>query len=91
MKGRMLLHNVLLTQEMIRLYKRKTEKPSCILKIVLRKAYDTSRGISYKRCYKSLLSRKWFMFRLCSVSTYTYSSNINGNATGFFKGSRGIR
>uniref|UniRef100_A0A803Q2C4 Reverse transcriptase domain-containing protein n=1 Tax=Cannabis sativa TaxID=3483 RepID=A0A803Q2C4_CANSA len=39
--GRYIAHNVLVCQDLVRLYARKNFKPSCMMKIDLRKAYDT--------------------------------------------------
>lgn len=91
-QGRLLMHNVLLTQELIRLYRRKTVKPSCILKVDLRKAYDT---ISWQ-FIKDALQEFQFPARFGEwiwqcISTCTFTLNLNGNGVGFFQGKRGIR
>ena len=39
--GRSILHNVLICQELVKMYKKKNARPSCMMKLDLKKAYDT--------------------------------------------------
>lgn len=91
-KGRLLMHNVMITQELMRLYNRKSVKPSCLLKVDLRKAYDT---ISWRFIEDMMVSfgfpEKFIHLVMQCVSTCSFSVNLNGNAEGFFNGRRGIR
>lgn len=40
-KGRLMTENILLVQELLKEYKRKRTSPKCMIKIDIRKAYDT--------------------------------------------------
>ena len=40
-KGRSIIHNILLCKEIVRHYSRKNCSPSCLIKVDLSKAYDT--------------------------------------------------
>lgn len=91
-KGGLLMHNVLIAQELIRLYKRKNVKPSCIIKVDLRKAYDM---VDWKFLREALQAyafpEKTVELIMQCVTSTSFSLNLNGNITGFFQGKRGIR
>jgi hypothetical protein len=84
-KRRCIVDNILLAQELILQYKRKRVSPRCMLKIDLRKAYDT---ISWNFLH-SVLGGLGFP-PIC-VSSTSFSTQINGDLFNFFKGKRGLR
>ncbi|GAB2268310.1 hypothetical protein Dimus_038709 [Dionaea muscipula] len=91
-KGRSIVDNVLLCQELINGYERKGISPRCLARIDLRKAYDS---ISWK-FVELLLEKLNFpqQFRdwvFVCITTASYSVVINGGTFGFFRGKRGIR
>ncbi|MDV3201135.1 MAG: reverse transcriptase domain-containing protein, partial [Sweet potato little leaf phytoplasma] len=91
-KDRNIIHNVLMTQELIRLYGRRKISPRCMMKIDLRKAYDTLEWQFIEDMLTAMKFpekfRKWVMACIKSVS---YSIIINGQNGARFYGSRGIR
>ncbi|XP_074303210.1 uncharacterized protein LOC141637636 [Silene latifolia] len=48
-KGRNIVENVLIGQDLVRLYNRKAASPRCLIKIDLRKAYDTVEWVLVKQ------------------------------------------
>ncbi|XP_074266000.1 uncharacterized protein LOC141588456 [Silene latifolia] len=92
-QGRSIMENILICQDIIRLYERQAVSPRCLFKIDLQKAYDT---IEWEFLDQMLIAsnfpkqfRKWLM--QCVTTTATYSLNLNGNVFGFFRGQRGLR
>ncbi|VFQ59176.1 unnamed protein product [Cuscuta campestris] len=91
-EGRELVHNILLCHEIAKGYKRKGASPRCLMKIDLRKAYDS---ISWK-AIKGIMEAMKFPTRyigwvyFCVTST-SYSILLNGENVGFFNGGKGIR
>ncbi|CAH9090422.1 unnamed protein product, partial [Cuscuta europaea] len=90
--GRLMMDNIFLAQELVKGYTRKHCSPRCMIKVDLRKAYDT---ISWDFLYSVLLIIgfplqfvKWIME---CVSTASFSISINGTLHGFFRGKRGLR
>ncbi|XP_074278368.1 uncharacterized protein LOC141601959 [Silene latifolia] len=53
-KGRDIMDNILICQDLVRLYKRKTCSPRCIMKIDLKKAYDSIEWDYIKQMLKAL-------------------------------------
>jgi len=91
-KGRCMSENIHLAQEILRGYNRKRISPRCVLKIDLRKAYDSV-------CWSflhSVLSEFGFPIQFvgwvmeCVAST-SFSVQINGSLCGHFLGKRGLR
>lgn len=92
LKGRALGENVLLASELIRRYESQAYPKSCMLKVDLRKAFET---VSWDFLLKLLqamnfppLFRTWI--KEC-ISTPRYSVAVNGKLAGFFEGKKGLR
>lgn len=87
--GRLILDNILLSQELVRGYHRNRGVPRCALKVDLMKAYDTVDWdflkyiIDYVGFHPVMVH--WIM--LC-VSSASFTININGDLNGFFQGRR---
>ncbi|XP_074305841.1 uncharacterized protein LOC141641063 [Silene latifolia] len=91
-KGREIVDNILICQDLVRLYKRKSCYHRCIMKIDLKKAYDS---IEWQFIEQMLFALKfpdklvqWIM-RCVSYPWFTLS--LNGSTFGYFQGKRGIR
>ena len=91
-KGRELLYNVMLCQDLARGYSRKHNSPCCIMKIGIHKAFDSVHWAFLKELLNSLkfppLFTQWIMTCITSVQ---FSININGQQGPFFKGKRGLK
>lgn len=92
LEDRIMTDNILLAQQLIRRYGRKTSSPICMLMVDLKKAYDT---LSWSFMINLL---KDFGFPQCMVSwirecvTTAYSSIfLNGKMHGYFPNKRGLR
>ncbi|XP_074271392.1 uncharacterized protein LOC141595329 [Silene latifolia] len=91
-QGRNIVENVLICQDLVRLYRRKSASPRCLVKIDLRKAYDS---VEWDFLHQMLLALKFpqkfiDLVMVCVTST-SYSLSLNGNTFGYFHGSRGLR
>ncbi|XP_074278168.1 uncharacterized protein LOC141601764 [Silene latifolia] len=91
-KGRNIVDNVLICQDLVRLYNRKVAFPRCLIKIDLRKAYDT---VEWEFIHQMLIALKFptcfiKLIMIC-VSSPSYSLHVNGSTFGFFQGKRGLR
>ncbi|GJY86836.1 RNA-directed DNA polymerase, eukaryota, reverse transcriptase zinc-binding domain protein [Tanacetum coccineum] len=90
--GRLIQDNILLSQEILRGYRRKNGPKRCAMKIELQKAYDTINW-SY---LETILYRFGFHSRMVGwimqcVQTACFTICINGERHGYFKGGRGLR
>ncbi|XP_074288930.1 uncharacterized protein LOC141614073 [Silene latifolia] len=90
--GRDIVDNIMICQDLVRLYNRKNCSPRLLMKIDLRKAYDS---IEWEFVEDMLCALKfpcqmvnWIM--QC-VSSPTYSISLNEAQFGYFKGRRGLR
>lgn len=90
-KGRSLVHNMLVCHDILRHYSRKTT-PRCMLKIDLKKAYDmvswefiaeSLEGYSFPRAFIAIVMK-------CVAST-KFPIKVNGEGHGYFEGRRGLR
>ncbi|XP_074283391.1 uncharacterized protein LOC141607941 [Silene latifolia] len=84
--------NILICQDLIKLYRRKVCSPRIMLKINLQKAYDSIEWNFLKDMLiaLNLPSRSIELIMNC-VSTPSFSLALNGEVFGFFKGQRGLR
>lgn len=92
LKGRILGENVILASELIRNYKSSSCPRSCMLKVDIRKAFDT---LSWDFVIKILEARDFpplfvTWIREC-VTSPRFSVAINGELAGFFLGKKGLR
>ncbi|XP_039056151.1 uncharacterized protein LOC120198995 [Hibiscus syriacus] len=91
-KGRSILDNTLLAQELVRGYNRKNISPRCSLKIDIHKAFDTLNWDFISTILQSIGMPSTFInwIELC-FSTARFSISFNESLIGFFKGAKGIR
>lgn len=92
LKGRSLGENVLLSSELIRNYGKSICQRSCMLKVDIRKAFDT---MCWEFVMKLLEAQNfpplfscWIKECICSPR---FSIAINGELAGFFPGKKGLR
>ncbi|XP_074297547.1 uncharacterized protein LOC141628284 [Silene latifolia] len=91
-QGRNIVENVLICQDLVRLYNRKAASPRCLIKIDLKKAYDSVEWEFLSQMMIALkFPQKFIDLVMTCVTSPTYSLNVNGNKFGFFKGERGLR
>lgn len=77
---------------MVRFYGRKTCKPSCMIKIDLRKAYDMIEWGFIEEMLEALaFPRKFIQLVMLCIKKPKYSLFINGEMNSFFKAKRGLR
>ncbi|XP_010666883.1 uncharacterized protein LOC104884000 [Beta vulgaris subsp. vulgaris] len=90
--GRSILHNVLICQDLVKMYKRKSVRTSCMMKLDLKKAYDTISWEFLRQMLEGLGMPTFYteMIMTC-VTTPTFSIMLNGAITGFFGAQRGLR
>ncbi|KAL2904640.1 LINE-1 retrotransposable element ORF2 protein [Bienertia sinuspersici] len=79
-------------QELVRKYGRKNASPSCMIKLDLRKAYDTVEWKFIQEMIEVMgFPRIFIDWVLECVTTPKFSLVINGCPYGFFKSKRGLR
>ena len=91
-EGRLIGHNNMIYQDLIRLYHQKTFSPRCIFKIDLRKAYDS---VSWEFIDHLLTKLKFppqfYHWVLALLNTCSYTPVVNGHHYGNFQGKKGLR
>nr|XP_016513599.1 PREDICTED: uncharacterized protein LOC107830521 [Nicotiana tabacum] len=91
-EGRCIIDNILLNHELFKGYSRKGISPRCVLKVDLRKAYDTSECGFLRRMLVDIgFPFKFVQWIMAGVATMSYSLVLNGGMIKPFKGRRGIR
>ena len=92
LKGRSLGENVLLASELIRTYKSPRCQRSCMLKVDIRKAFDT---VSWDFILKLLAAQDFPLLFVTwikeCITSPRFSVAINGELAGFFPGKKGLR
>ncbi|XP_062086128.1 uncharacterized protein LOC133792235 [Humulus lupulus] len=91
-QGRSIAHNILIFQDLIKNYGKKTTSPRCAIKIDLSKAYDTVDWWFLEELLKSLCFPMRFIgWIMTCLKNTTYSLLMNGRVQGSFKGEKGKR
>ena len=91
-KGREILYNMLICQDLARGYQRKHISPRCLLKFDLQKAFDSVHWGFLKDLLNALRFPKIFTsWIMACVTTVNFIIHINGQDQGSFKGGRGLR
>ena len=90
--GRSISNNILMAQELVRGYGRKTLSPGCAIKIDLQKAFDTLdwNFILTVLSVMQFPSQYIAWIRSC-LTTSMFSLSINGGFVGYFRRARGVR
>ncbi|XP_010430863.1 PREDICTED: uncharacterized protein LOC104715119 [Camelina sativa] len=92
MLGRLLLENVLLATEIVQGYNKKATPPSAMLKVDLRKAFDSIRWDFLIATLKAVnLPEKFIGWIQECLTTASFSLTVNGHTGGFFKSTQGLR
>ncbi|XP_060969632.1 uncharacterized protein LOC133036883 [Cannabis sativa] len=91
-KKRLLAHNVLILQDLLKGYTRKTISSRCLRKIDLSKAYDTVDWCFVADILKALcFPSKFITWILSCLQGASYALLLNGRIQGSFKGEKGLR
>ncbi|KAL0283696.1 UNVERIFIED_CONTAM: hypothetical protein Sangu_2873600 [Sesamum angustifolium] len=90
--GRVISDNILIAQELVHKIGNKRNEGNVILKLDMAKAYDRLEwGFLYKIMERMGFSDTWIRLIKSCVKGCWFSVLLNGEATGFFKSSRGLR
>ncbi|XP_074266809.1 uncharacterized protein LOC141590096 [Silene latifolia] len=91
-KGRSIVENILICQDVIRCYKRKSVSPRFMLKVDLKKAYDSVNWDFLEQMLTYLNFPPFFIHLImeCTRSA-SYSLVLNGESFRHFKGAKGLR
>ncbi|KAL2897478.1 LINE-1 retrotransposable element ORF2 protein [Bienertia sinuspersici] len=91
-KGRQIFHNISIVQDLVGVYNRKATPPCCMLKVDIRKAYDSVDWEFLQEMLAALNFPQQFIgWVMACVTTASYSLCVNGSLQGFFQGKRGLR
>ncbi|XP_060217048.1 uncharacterized protein LOC132644468 [Lycium barbarum] len=90
--GRTVVQNVLICQDLVRLYNRKNSPSSCLIKINLKKAYDTVEWAFVKEMMHALnFPYQFIRWTMACITTPQFTIAINGGLYGCINGRRGLR
>lgn len=91
-QGRQIFHNVAIVQDLVGVYNRKATPPCCMLKIDIRKAYDSVDWNFLQEMMQALnFPQRFINWVMACVTSTSFSLGINGSLHGFFQGKRGLR
>lgn len=92
MPERLLAENVLLATEVVQSYNRSQIAPRAMLKVDIRKAFDTVKWNFILSALHAIGFLDKFIGSISEcISTPNFSVGVNGITNGFFKGSKGLR
>jgi hypothetical protein len=90
--GRVMANNIHIIQELLRLYERKHVSPRCLMKVDLKKAFNTVQWPFLQQLLLSYSFPNRFVHRIMQcVETTFFSIVVNGNIYGLFQGKNGVR
>lgn len=91
-EGRQIVQNITIIQDIVGRYGRKSSPPGCLLKIDIKKAYDS---VKWDFVEEMLLAYQFpahfVKVVMACVTTPSFSICLNGGVNGFFQGKRGLR
>ncbi|XP_074290503.1 uncharacterized protein LOC141617216 [Silene latifolia] len=91
-RGRSIVENILICQDLIRCYNRQSASPRFMLKVDLKKAYDSLNWEFLEQMLISLNFPQQFTGKIMEcVRSASYSLSLNGEIFGYFKGRKGLR
>lgn len=91
-QGRHIVDNILVCQDLMRCYRPSSLVKGCMLKIDLKKAYDSIDWGFLKDLLSALhFPEKFIAIVMECISSPKFSLNLNGGLHGYFAGCRGLR
>ncbi|XP_074315209.1 uncharacterized protein LOC141651393 [Silene latifolia] len=91
-RGRNIFENIMLSQSLVKGYNRKNISPRCLIKVDIKKAFDSLQWDFIDDMLKIYgfpdQFRKWIMG--CITNTW-FSLKLNGGISGYFQGQSGVR
>ncbi|XP_074300969.1 uncharacterized protein LOC141632309 [Silene latifolia] len=89
---RSIFDNIMLANELVRGYDRKYKTPRCVVKVDIRKAFDTVNWEFLKAILPQFgIPQKFCDWIISLVTSTRFSLKINGSTEGYFEGKRGLR